>query len=195
MINVSTVVSSMQKELWAFFGTEAHPNMYGYITSAVNYIYNRWDWQWNRVQYSLSYSSTWVEETLPFFAQKVYRVKKNGEEQAVYTREDWFMADTHEGAVGIFGDIFVSDSPGTYQILYAATAPSVSAADITINIPPFFVDALQIIAIHYAYKDTKDYQTSGTMIAQANAILDSVTERTVDVRPRQVTRFWSNHSF
>ena len=98
------------------------------------------------------------------------------------------MADTHEGAVGIFGDIFVSDSPGTYQILYAATAPSVSVADITINIPPFFVDALQIIAIHYAYKDIKDYQTSGTMIAQANAILDSVTERTVDVRPRQVTR-------
>lgn len=119
---------------------------------------------------------------------KVYRVKLNGEEQNIYTREDWFMSDTHDGAVGIFGDIFVSDSPGTYQILYAKPAPAVSAADTMVDLPPFFVDALQIIAIHYAYKDIKDYQTSGTMIAQANAILDSVTERTVDVRPRQVTR-------
>ena len=60
--------------------------------------------------------------------------------------------------------------------------------DLTIDLPPFFIDALTAIAIHYAYKDIKDYQTAGTLIAQANAVLDSVTERTVDVRPRNVTR-------
>ena len=57
MINLSTVVAAMQKELGAFVSTEAHPDMYRYINSAINYIYNRRDWQWNRPIYVLIYNT------------------------------------------------------------------------------------------------------------------------------------------
>lgn len=195
MILLSTVITSMEKELWAFFSTEAHPDMYRYINSAINYIFNRRDWQWNRSLYTLSYTTPWVEQTLPFFTAKVYRVKAWSEEYCVYNREEWFMNDTHSLAVWVFWDTFVSDSVGTYQILYSRTAPTVSSSDTTIDMPPFYIDALQAIAVHYAYKDIKDYSSASALIGQANAILDSVTERTTDVRPRNVVRLWSYHSF
>jgi len=185
----------MEKELWAFFSTEAHPDMYRYINSAINYIFNRRDWQWNRSLYTLSYTTPWVEQTLPFFTAKVYRVKSWSEEYCVYNREEWFMNDTHSLAVWIFWDTFVSDSVWSYYILYSRTAPTVSSSDTTIDMPPFYIDALQAIAVHYAYKDIKDYSSASALIGQANAILDSVTERTTDVRPRNVVRLWSYHSF
>ena len=132
---------------------------------------------------------------MEIFPQKIYRVKASGSEFDIFTAEDWMMNDSHDRAVGIFGNKFISDTSGVYQILYQKPAPSVMASDTEIDLPPFFIDALQAIAIHYAYKDIKDYQTANALIGQANAILDSVTERTVNTRPRQVTRLGSNYSF
>ena len=49
-------------------------------------------------------------------------------------------------------------------MLYAKTAPTVSAADTEIDIPDNFIDVLQMVAIHFAYKDIKDYQTASALI-------------------------------
>jgi len=195
MILLSTVITSMEKELWAFFSTEAHPDMYRYINSAVNYIYNRRDWQWNRTIYSFSYLSANTEQTLPFFATKIFRAKYNNTLIDVLNNEEWFLADDHSNFIGVFWDKFIATTTGTYQILYAKPAPSVQSWDTYIDLPDFYIDALQAIAIHYAYKDIKDYSSASALIWQANAILDNVTERTVDTYPRKVTRLWSNHSF
>ena len=77
MINISTVVTAMQKELGSFVSTEAHPDMYRYINSAINYIYNRRDWGWNKQVYSFNYLSPLQEQTLPMYPQKVFSVKKD----------------------------------------------------------------------------------------------------------------------
>lgn len=49
-------------------------------------------------------------------------------------------------------------------MLYSKTAPIITAIDTTIDIPDNFIDALQMIAIHFAYKDIQDYQTASAII-------------------------------
>lgn len=95
MINLSSVVASMQKELGSFVSTEAHPDMYRYINSAINYIYNRRDWGWNKQVYAFNYLSASQEQTLPFYPQKVFVVKKDGETWQIANNEEWFIADDH----------------------------------------------------------------------------------------------------
>jgi len=45
-------------------------------------------------------------------------------------------------------------------MLYAKTAPIIVSTDTTIDIPDNFIDVLQMVAIHFAYKDIKDYETA-----------------------------------
>jgi len=195
MINISTVVASMQKELGSFVSTEAHPDMYRYINSAINYIYNRRDWWWNKKIYAFNYLSASQEQVLPFYPQKVFVVKKDWEIWQIANNEEWFTIDDHSKMIWIFSNKVISESTGVYSMLYASTAPTVSASDIDVDIPDNFIDVLQMVAIHFAYKDIKDYQTASAIIWQANAILDSATERMVNIHPRNTVRLWSNYSF
>lgn len=195
MINISTVVTAMQKELGSFVSTEAHPDMYRYINSAINYIYNRRDWGWNKQVYSFNYLSPLQEQTLPFYPQKVFSVKKDWELVQIANNEEWFTIDDHSNMIWLFSNKVISESTWVYSMLYAKTAPIIVSTDTTIDIPDNFIDVLQMVAIHFAYKDIKDYETAWALIWQANAILDSVTERTVNIHPRNTVRLWSNYTF
>ena len=150
---------------------------------------------WNKQVYSFNYLSPSQEQTLPFYPQKVFFVKKWWETWSVVNNEEWFIADDHSKMIWLFWNKVISESAWVYSMLYSKTAPIITAIDTTIDIPDNFIDALQMIAIHFAYKDIQDYQTASAIIWQANSIIDSVTERTVNTYPRNTIRLWSKHSF
>lgn len=54
--------------------------------------------------------------------------------------------------------------------------------------PDYFKDVIQMIAVHFAFKDIRDYQTANALLGQANAILNPSTERSVNTLPRNETR-------
>jgi len=195
MIDLSAVVLAVQKECGSFFTTEAHPDPYRYINSAINYILNRRDWQWNRTLWSIVYTTPWQNTTLEFFPSKVYVVKLGNEVQYIYNYEEWFLAEEHTGGVGIFWQTFIADQAWTYNILYAKTLTKVDADNSQIDLPPYYEDVVQWLAMHYAYKDIKDYSTAGSLMAQANAILDSASDRASNVTPRQIINLGSNYTF
>lgn len=58
MIAVSSITFPLQKELGSLFSTEAHTDtdIRRYINSALNYIYDYQDWDWNRKAYTFVYS-------------------------------------------------------------------------------------------------------------------------------------------
>lgn len=70
-----------------------------------------------------------------------------------------------------------------------------TALDTTIDMPDYFKDVIQMIAVHFAYKDIKDYQTANAILGQANAILNPSTERSVNTLPRNTPRLGSAYSF
>jgi hypothetical protein len=196
MILVSSLISSLQKELWSFNSTEQHPDMYRYINSAINYIYNYRDWDWNRYQYQLSYTTPGVEQSLSIYPYKVFYVKSGTKLINVMDYESWFlMQDDIDDAVCCYRDKFVANSSWIYTLLYSKTAPVIAPGDTEIDIPDYYTDVLQIIAIHYAYKDIKDYETAWALIWQAKWVLWSATERTVNSLPRNTVRLWSSHNF
>jgi len=195
MIDLASMVAAIQKETWSFFATEAHPDPYRYINSAVNYILNRRDWQWNRKMGSIVYSTPWIEATLDFFPSKVYGVKIWTRPVYIYNYEEWFITEDHSWWVGIFWNTFIADTAWTYSILYAKTLTKVSVWNTIIDLPPYYEDVVQWVAMHYAYKDIKDYATAWSLIAQANAILDSASDRASNTTPRQIINLWSNYSF
>ena len=195
MILLSSLVTSLQKELGSFNTTEQFPDMYRYISSAVNYIFNYRDWDWNRYPYPLTYTTAWAEQQLTVYPYKVFYVKSWTTILDVLDYESWFILDDHSNAVCCYRDIFIADTAWTYNILYAKTAPVITSIDTEIDMPDYFRDVIQIIAIHFAYKDIKDYQTASALIWQANAILNSATERTVNTLPRKTVRLWSSYSF
>ena len=195
MILLSTLVTSLQKELGSFNSTEQHPDMYRYINSAINYIFNYRDWEWNRYTYALSYTTPSVEVWLSVYPYKVFYVKSGNNILTLLNKEEWFILDDHSNSVSCIQGGFISDTAWDYTILYSKTAPIVSALDVSIDMPDYYKDVLQAIAVHYAFKDIKDYSSASALIGQANAILNSATERSVDVLPRNTVRLWANYSF
>ena len=195
MIILSSLITSLQKELGSFNTNEEFPDMYRYINSAINYVYNYRDWDWNKKTYTMTYATSNVEQTMSIYPYKVFYVKYGDEILNVFDREQWFVAQDTWNAVWVYENIFVAGTPGTYTILYARTAPIVSAVDTTIDMPDYFKDVIQMIAVHFSYKDIKDYQTANAILGQANAILNPSTERSVNTLPRNPSRMGSAYSF
>lgn len=195
MIILSSLLTSLQKELGSFNSNEEFPDLYRYINSAINYIYNYRDWDWNKKTYTMTYTTANTEQTMSIYPYKVFYVKFWDEIMNVYDREQWFVAQDTGNAVWVYENIFITWTAGTYDILYARTAPILTALDTVIDMPDFFKDVIQMIAVHFAYKDIKDYQTANAILGQANAILNPSTERTVNTLPRNQTRLGSAYSF
>ena len=164
MILISSLVTSLQKELGSFNSTEQHPDMYRYINSAINYIFNHRDWDWNRYVYSLTYSTAGAEQQLTVYPYKVFYAKSGDELLDIVDKETWFMLSDHTDLVCCYRDLFISDTTGSYELLYSKTAPIISATDDEIDMPDYYKDVLQIIAIHYAYKDIQNYEVASALI-------------------------------
>jgi hypothetical protein len=64
----------------------------------------------------------------------------------------------------------------------------ISSTTTEINIPPNFIDVINYVALHYAYKDERDYENAQRLLNAANAVLDKVNQRTGDQTPLQETR-------
>ncbi len=125
MIILSSLITSLQKELGSFNTNEEFPDMYRYINSAINYVFNYRDWDWNKHVYAFNYLSASTEQTFPFYPQKVFSIKLNGDLLQIYDNEQWFVAEDTGNAVGIFADKFISGTAGVYYMLYAKSAPTV----------------------------------------------------------------------
>ncbi len=195
MILLSSLITSLQKELGSFNSNEQFPDLYRYINSSINYIYNYRDWDWNKKSYSMVYTTSNVEQEMSIYPYKVFYVKLWDEIMNVFDREQWFIAQDTGNAVWVYENVFVAGTPGTYNILYARTAQILTALDTEIDMPDYFKDVIQMIAVHFAFKDIRDYQTANALLGQANAILNPSTERSVNTLPRNETRMWSAYSF
>jgi len=196
MIAVSTLTSPIQKELGSLFATEAHTDsdIRRYINSALNYIYNYQDWDWSRRVETFWYTTPWTEATIPYM-QKIYGARIDGEYMRVLNNTEWFNQSDHTGCVGIYWDKFISDTAGIYQVIYMPPYSPISSTTTEINIPPNFIDVINYVALHYAYKDERDYENAQRLLNAANAVLDKVNQRTGDQTPLQETRIWSNFNF
>lgn len=77
MIQQSDVIYSIRKELGSFFSNEEQNNndIFRYINSAIEYIYNYRDWEFNKKVYSFVYDAANTEVTLPIFCLKTHIVK------------------------------------------------------------------------------------------------------------------------
>ncbi len=101
MILKSDVLYSIQKELGSFFSTEAHSNMdyYRYINSAIEYIYNFRDWEFNKKVFSFIYEAANTESTLPIFCLKTFHVKNGTKPMTILDNEAWFILEDHTDCV------------------------------------------------------------------------------------------------
>ena len=158
MISQSDILYDVQKELGSFFSTEAHSNLdfYRYINSAIEYIYNFRDWEFNKQVYSFIYNAANTESTLPIYCLKTFYVKNGAKQMTILDNEAWFIEDDHTGCVGIFGNKFISEETGTYSILHI---PSPATVDSTteINLPDNFKRTVAELAIMFGYQDLKLY--------------------------------------
>lgn len=195
MIQISSLITSLQKELGSFNSNEQFPDLYRYINSAINYVYNYRDWDWNKKVYTMVYATADTEQEMTIYPYKVFYVKYWDEIMNVYDREQWFVAQDTWNAVWVYENIFITWTAWTYEILYARTAPIITTTDTEIDMPDYFKDVIQMIAVHFAYKDIRDYQTANAILGQANAILNPSTERSVNTLPRNPSRLGSAYSF
>jgi hypothetical protein len=119
MITIQPLIDSIKKELGSNFSTEAHtdPNILRYINSAINYVWNFRDWEWSKTVFSFVYASASTEVTIPY-CQKVFGVKFGTQIYSILNSQQWFLQEDHPECVGIYGDKFISESTGTYQIMY-----------------------------------------------------------------------------
>lgn len=135
-----------------------------------------------------------MEATIPYM-QKIYGAKLDGTPVVIYNSTEWFNTDQHTGAIGVYGDKFISIESGTYQIMYMPPYTAIDATTTEIDIPPNFLNAINYVALHYAYKDERDYDNAQRLLNAANAVLDKVNQRTGDQTPLQGNRLGSNHQF
>lgn len=101
------------------------------------------------------------------------------------TNEEWMMTDDHTNSVGIMGDRFVSSETGTYQILYAGMVDQVVASTDVIEMPPNFEYTIRQIAIAFGHKDIQQYDKAQSLMGEANAFLNSVSNRSSNPSPSQ----------
>lgn len=99
MIILSSLITSLQKELGSFNTNEEFPDMYRYINSAINYVYNYRDWDWNKKTYTMTYTVADVEQTMSIYPYKVFYVKYGDEILSVFDKEQWFVAQDTGNAV------------------------------------------------------------------------------------------------
>jgi hypothetical protein len=187
MIVVQPLIDSIKKELGSFFSTEAHTDsdIFRYINSAVSYIRNYRDFSFTKKVFSFVYTTASTESIIPYNI-KTYQVKgPSGNLLQIMSNEEWLMNDDHTNAVGIAGDRFVAENTGTYQILYTGMQDQVTAAGDTIDMPPNFEYTLRQIAIHFGYKDRKQYDKAQALIGESNAFLNSVANRASNPTPSQ----------
>jgi hypothetical protein len=159
MILKSDVLYSIQKELGSFFSTEAHSNMdyYRYINSAIEYIYNFRDWEFNKKVFSFIYEAANTESTLPIFCLKTFHVKNGTKPMTILDNEAWFVIEDHTDCVGIFGNMFISEETGTYSILHTPAPATVDETSEYVNLPDNFKRVVEELSIMFGYQDLKLY--------------------------------------
>lgn len=99
MIQISSLITSLQKELGSFNLNEQFPDLYRYINSAINYVYNYRDWDWNKKVYTMVYSTANTEQEMTIYPYKVFYVKYGDVIMNVYDKEQWFVAQDTGNAV------------------------------------------------------------------------------------------------
>ena len=190
-VAVPEVVSFMKKELGTYYSTEAFPDPYRYINSAINYVYNYKDWQFLRKTASVVYSTPSVEVLIPYNLKTYYISSGTEDEVDILNAEDWFKG--YEGAC-ITWDKFKASYASTFSILYCPSYTKVTAIDASIDLPDNFLDIIQTIAVHFAFKDVQNYDSANQALAFWKAMLDSIGERNTNSRPRKKRRTWSRHN-
>ena len=89
-VAVPEVVSYMKKELGTYYSTEAFPDPYRYINSAINYVYNYKDWQFLRKTATVVYTTPEIEVSIPFNLKTYYISSGEESELEILNAEDWF---------------------------------------------------------------------------------------------------------
>lgn len=190
-VAVPEVVSYMKKELGTYYSTEAFPDPYRYINSAINYVYNYKDWQFLRKTATVVYTTPEIEVSIPFNLKTYYISSGEESELEILNAEDWFKWD--EWAC-VTWDKFKARYASTFNILYTPSYTKVDANSATIDLPDNFLDILQTISVHFAFKDVRDYDSANQALAFWKAMLDNIAERNTNSRPRKKRRTWSRHN-
>ena len=195
MINQSEVENTIRKELGSYFSTQAatQNDIYRYINSAIEYIYNYRDWEFNKKVFSFIYEAVNTESELPIYCLKVFSVKKGATPVWVMDNEEWFVNDDHDGYVGIFGNMFISWETGTYHILHTPAPSSIDNTTTEINMPINFKRTIEELALAYGYSDLKLYDKVAAKMWSANGSLDRLAQRSSNPRPNNPVRLWANH--
>ncbi len=190
MINQSAVLYSIQKELGSFFSTDAHSNVdfYRYINSAVEYIYNYRDWEFNKTVFSFVYSAANTESTLPIYCLKTFHVKNDTKPMTILDNEAWFIEDDHTECVGIFGNKFISEETGTFHILHTPAPATVDETTTEINLPDNFKRTVEELAIMFGYQDLKLYDKAGEKKGSAEGSMNRLAQRATNPRPNRPLR-------
>lgn len=190
MILKSDVLYSIQKELGSFFSTEAHSNMdyYRYINSAIEYIYNFRDWEFNKKVFSFNYEAPNTESTLPIFCLKTFHVKNGTKPMTILDNEAWFILEDHTDCVGIFGNMFIAEETGTYSILHTPAPATVDATSKYVNLPDNFKRVVEELSIMFGYQDLKLYDKAAEKKGSAEGSMNRISQRATNPRPNRQVR-------
>lgn len=90
MISTSEVISYLKEELGSYFSTEAHPDPYRYVNSAINFIYNYRDWQFLREEYTVNYTVANSIVTIPFNVKTYFVSSSDNPEIDILSKEEYF---------------------------------------------------------------------------------------------------------
>ncbi len=190
MILKSDVLYSIQKELGSFFSTEAHSNMdyYRYINSAIEYIYNFRDWEFNKKVFSFIYEAANTESILPIFCLKTFHVKNGRKPMTILDNEAWFVIEDHTDCVGIFGNMFISEETGTYSILHTPAPATVDETSEYVNLPDNFKRVVEELSIMFGYQDLKLYDKAAEKKGSAEGSMNRISQRATNPRPNREVR-------
>lgn len=197
MINSNIVISSLKKELWSFFETEAHNNAdyIRYVNSWVMDICIQKDFTFNKYDMQVTSDWSWNDISIPYQIQTLFILNEAWDKVKYCNFENYFTTKDKTSVIWIWDNTFKTKAEWTFTVWYRWIPDPISVPWDIINIPFIYKDLLILAAMYYALRDEEQWETAALMEKRFTWMAANLATRNTNVYPDNEDRFWENHTF